>query len=84
MSAGDAFAELVMAAASAGVREALNVSEATNRRLLTVGEAATYLALSEREIYAKIARGDLPPVRSGRATRLDIQDLDNWIVRNKG
>jgi excisionase family DNA binding protein len=83
MTAGDAFAEVVERAVELGVRKALNISEVTNRRLLSVQDACIYLSLSKRELYNMIG-SELPAVKRGRRTMLDIQDLDNWITRNKG
>jgi excisionase family DNA binding protein len=80
----DAFQHIIEQAVESGVRKALNLSEATNRRLLTITEGATYLALSKREIYNMIATGDLPAVTHGRRKMLDIHDLEEWIRRNKG
>lgn len=84
LAAGDAFAALIERAVEVAVKKALNVSEITNRRLMTIEESATYLALSVREIFNMTAAGELPPVKRGRRTMIDIQDLDRWIVRNKG
>jgi len=83
VSATDTFAEIIRVAAAAGVREALNVQDATNRRLLTVEQAAEYLALSKREIWNMIAGHELPVVAHGRRKMIDIQDLNSWIDRNK-
>jgi excisionase family DNA binding protein len=80
----DAFQQVIEQAVEAGVRKALNVSQVTNRRLLSITEGATYLALSKREIYNMIGTGDLPAVKHGRRKMLDIRDLDEWIARNKG
>jgi len=81
----DAFEEIIARAAEAGVKKALNMSEATNKRLLTVEEAATYLGFSVPTIYNMIASEELRAVKPPKikVTRLDIQDLDNWIARNK-
>ena len=65
------------------MREALNISEATNRRLLAAEEAATYLSLSKREVYKMIAAGQLLAVSHGRRKMLDIRDLETWIAENK-
>ncbi len=65
------------------LRKALNLSEVTNRRLLTVEETAVYLSLSKREVYNMIANGSFPVVPHGRRTMLDIRDVDSWIERNK-
>ena len=83
-NAGDAFGEVIARAVEAGVRKALNIQDATNRRLFTVKEAAVYLALSTREIYNMIAAGELVAVKHGRRTMADKRDLDMWIERNKG
>jgi excisionase family DNA binding protein len=80
----DAFQHIIEQAVEAGVRKALNLGEATNRRLLSITEAATYLALSKREVYNMIATGDVPAVSHGRRKMLDIRDVDEWIRRNKG
>lgn len=36
-------------------------------RLLTVAEAADFLRTTKKAVYAKVARGQLPCVRDGRA-----------------
>jgi excisionase family DNA binding protein len=82
-TAADAFTQLIEQAVAAGVRKALNVSEATNRRLLAVEEGAVYLSLSKREVYNMIATGELPVVTHGRRKALDIRDLDMWIEQAK-
>jgi excisionase family DNA binding protein len=79
----DLFQQLIEQAVEAAVRKALNVSDATNRRLLSIEEAAVYLSLSKREIYNMIANHDLPAVTHGRRKMLDIEDLAQWIKRNK-
>ena len=84
MSATDAFQQVIEQAVDAGVRrDALNVSELTNRRLFSIEEAAVYLSLSKREVYNMIATRELPAVTHGRRKMLDIRDLDAWIDHNK-
>lgn len=80
----DALQCVIEQAVEAGVRKALNLSELTNRRLLSIEESSTYLALSKREVYNMIGAGDLPAVSHGRRKMLDIRDLDEWIARKKG
>jgi excisionase family DNA binding protein len=80
----DAFQHLIEQAVEAGVRKALNLSEVTNRRLLSITEGAVYLALSKREVYNIIAAGEIPAVSHGRRKMLDIRDLNEWIARKKG
>jgi excisionase family DNA binding protein len=82
-SAGDAFSEVIARAVEDGVRKALHVYDATNRRLFTVKEAAVYLALSPREVYNMIAAKELAGVKHGRRTMVDKRDLDSWIEQNK-
>ena len=82
-TATDAFQEVIEQAVESAVRKALNVNEATNRRLLSVEEAAVYLALSKREVYNMVANRELAAVPHGRRKMLDIRDLDGWIDRGK-
>jgi excisionase family DNA binding protein len=65
------------------IRRALNVSEVTNRRLLSIDEAAVFLALSKREIYNMISNRELSVVSHGRRKMIDILDLGRWIEQNK-
>jgi excisionase family DNA binding protein len=75
----DALQQAIEQAVEAAIRKALNINDATNRRLLSVEEGAVYLALSKREVYNMIATGELPAVTHGRRRMLDIRDLDVWI-----
>jgi excisionase family DNA binding protein len=52
-------------------------------RLLTVKDAANYLAISERKLWSMTQTGEIPAVRLGRAVRYDINDLDSFIQRAK-
>ena len=83
MSSSDAFQQVIEQAVEAAVRKALNISEATNRRLLSIEETAVYLSLSKREVYNMIANEELPAVTHGRRKMLDIFDLNRWIEQNK-
>ena len=54
------------------------------RRLLSVGQAARYLGISERTIYNQIApkakrRFPVRCKRVGKLIRFDIRDLDRYI-----
>jgi excisionase family DNA binding protein len=79
----DAIGAVIERAVDAGVRKALNVSEATNRRLLSIEESATYLALSRREVYNMLSTREFPVVNRGRKKMIDLHDLNAWIERNK-
>jgi excisionase family DNA binding protein len=83
MNATDAFQEVIERAVEAGVRKALNISEVTNRRLLSIEEGAVYLSLSKREVYNMVATDELTAVTHGRRKMLDIRDLDAWIEQAK-
>jgi len=59
-------------------------STVENTRLLTVKDAAAYLAISERKLWDMSKAGEIPVVRLGRAVRYDRSDLDSFIQRAKG
>ena len=81
--AADAFSQVIEQAVAAGITKALGVNDGTNKRLLSVDQAATYLCLSKREVYNMIANHQLVAVTHGRRKMLDIRDLDAWIEQNK-
>ena len=82
-SADNAIQGVLDRAVEAAVRKALNVNDATNRRLFSIEEGAAYLSLSKREVYNMTTAGELPVVRHGRRKMLDILDLNEWIERCK-
>lgn len=56
----------------------------TDKRLLSVQEAARYLSLSPRTLYNAVApKSKLPfpvkPKRIGKLVRFDIRDLDRYV-----
>jgi excisionase family DNA binding protein len=79
----DPLSQMIEAACEAAIRRALNISDVSPRRLLTVEEAAIYLTLSEREIYNMVSNGELVGVRHGKRRMIDIRDLDAWIASHK-
>jgi excisionase family DNA binding protein len=55
-----------------------------DKRLLTVREAARYLAISPVTLYHWIGRREVRVVRlRGRSVRLDRVDLDDLILKRK-
>lgn len=52
--------------------------------LMTVPGAADHLGVSVRTLRRLIERGDLPSVRVGRSRRVDPEDLEAYIARQKG
>ncbi len=53
------------------------------KRLYRIDEAALYLGRSEWSIRRLIWGGHLPQVRQGRRVHIDIQDMEQFIERNK-
>jgi excisionase family DNA binding protein len=51
--------------------------------LLTIREACARLKLSRASMYRLIARGELPTVRIGRARRIILEDLDNFVSAHR-
>ncbi len=56
---------------------------AISEPLLTGGETAKLLRVSEMTIYNLNKRGELPCVRIGRAVRYDPVDLRAYLERSK-
>lgn len=53
------------------------------RRLMTVGEAAAYLAVPVATLYTRVFYREIPFVKLGRSLRFDRVDLDALIDLNK-
>jgi len=51
------------------------------RLLIRVEDAARLLQLARSQVYAMLATGQLPVVRVGRAVRVPVDGLRNWIKR---
>jgi excisionase family DNA binding protein len=83
MTNQDPLSAIIKMACQAAIKEALHVSDLSPLRVLTVEEAAGYLALSEREVYNMISNRDLVSVRHGRRLMIDIRDLELWIAAHK-
>jgi excisionase family DNA binding protein len=53
------------------------------KRLMTVKEAAAYMALSDRALWHLISSAQIAVVRNGRSVRLETSMVDAWIdLRN--
>jgi len=50
------------------------------KRWVTAAKAAQMLSLSHRAIYYLIEDGELPGVRCGRAVRIPVDALEQWIA----
>lgn len=49
-------------------------------KLLTVREAASYLAVSASWLYREVELRKVPHLRLGRAIRFDPQALERWLA----
>jgi excisionase family DNA binding protein len=52
-------------------------------RLVTVNDAAKYLAVSVPTLYGWVYQRRIPFVKVGRALRFELVDLDAFIQRNR-
>jgi len=53
------------------------------KRLLTVKEACEYLGISKTTLYKLIKEGKLKPVKLGKITRFEKEDIDRLIKESK-
>jgi excisionase family DNA binding protein len=53
----------------------------TNELLLTVEQAAERLNLGRTFVYGLVQRGELASVKAGRARRVPVQAVDQYIER---
>ncbi len=61
----------------------MSMNETITPRLLTVSQAARYLAVCERTLWNLTKENRIPAVKFGRAVRYDISDLDHFIDKSK-
>ena len=54
----------------------------TTSQLLKSPEAAHWLAISPRKLWALTASGEIPSVRIGRNVRYATHDLDDYVAAN--
>ena len=50
-----------------------------DRLLFRIDEAAEVLSLGKSKLYELLARGELPTVKIGRATRVPAESLQRWV-----
>ncbi len=60
-----------------------NSLPATAQKLLKPADASAYLAISPRKLWSIKSTGDLPHIRIGTAVRYSVDDLDDWIERQR-
>lgn len=51
------------------------------KKLLSVKEAATAMNLSRSFLYALVMRGEIPSIKIGRARRIPVSVIDEWIAK---
>jgi excisionase family DNA binding protein len=56
---------------------------AIEKRYYTVEEAAGYTGYTTQALWKHIQRGHLPVSKEGQSTRVDRQEIDRWMTRNK-
>ncbi len=54
--------------------------DASQSRLMTVGEVASVLRVSSMTVYRLINAGELAAVRIGRSFRVRAEDLDEYLA----
>jgi len=54
---------------------------ASNKLLLTPQEAAKALSINRSTLYALLMREEIPSILIGRARRIPVQVLEDWIAR---
>lgn len=57
--------------------------EKSESRLITVQEAARYLAVSVSTLYGWVWQRRIPFVKMGRALRFDVRDLERFVDENR-
>jgi len=51
-------------------------------KLMTVGEVADYLRVTEKTVYRLLERGKIPATKVGRQWRFDTTTVDKWLRQN--
>jgi excisionase family DNA binding protein len=54
----------------------------TAKLLLKADKVARRLSLGRATVYSMMASGELPTFRKGRAVRVPVRALEEWIERN--
>lgn len=59
-------------------------STINQKEVLTFGEAAMYLSLSESYLYQMVSKGQVPYYKpNGKKLYFSRKELDRWLLRNK-
>jgi len=57
--------------------------QVNTKRLFSIDEAATYIGISRVSIYRAANRGDIPLVKLGGRTLVEVSDLGTYIANHK-
>jgi excisionase family DNA binding protein len=52
-------------------------------RLLNIKQAARFLGTTDKTLYTKIWRREIPFIKLGRSVRFDVRDLEALIERSR-
>jgi excisionase family DNA binding protein len=52
-------------------------------RLLNIKEAARFLGTTDKTLYTKIWRREIPFIKIGRSVRFDVRDLEALIEQSR-
>jgi excisionase family DNA binding protein len=52
-------------------------------RLLNIKEAARFLGTTDKTLYTKVWRREIPFIKLGRSVRFDLRDLEALIERSR-
>ena len=64
-------------------RKAHGIDNPMRKRLYNLKEAAEYLGRSVYGVRELIWSGKIPPVKDGRKYYLDVNDLNEYVEKNK-
>ena len=54
-----------------------------NKQLLTIADAAVFLAFTQSRIRYEVFKKRIPFIKIGRSIRFDEKDLISWIMNQK-
>lgn len=63
--------------------DVLTVRSVEPPTLITIQAAADHLGLSRSKLYELIADGEMPTVKIGRARRIALQDLRDFVASRR-
>ena len=52
-----------------------------DKKLVTVAEASVLMGISRSLLYSLVMRGEVPSIKIGRARRIPVTAIDEWIAK---